>query len=374
MNLNKLQIVSFDNPYPPNFGGVIDVFYKIKFLHQLKVEIYLHIYTDKRLDISPLEGYCKAIYIYKRNKSYHKFLSRIPFRIKSRTSTQIYDNLEQIEAPIIFEGLQSTSVLLNHKLKNKVIVRAHNIEHRYYYGLAKSTSNAFKKCLFWWEGYKFEHYENILNRVDAVLTLSRFEHNYFEEKYNVKAYYVPVFHGNETISDLTEQGNYALYHGDLSTSDNLKSAEFLIKVFAELPFSFIIASSALPKSLKVMIDRYENIQFKKLGDTSADLDTLIANAHVNVLYSNQATGTKLKVFYALYKGRYCIVNENIVDDSAILSLCEVANTKTEIINKVNEVMKKPFHLTTERKDILRSYVSIKNAENLKVVLNNILNS
>ena len=28
----EVHIVSFDVPYPPNYGGVIDVFYKIKTL------------------------------------------------------------------------------------------------------------------------------------------------------------------------------------------------------------------------------------------------------------------------------------------------------------------------------------------------------
>ena len=32
MNLKNINIVSFDIPYPPNYGGIIDVFYKIKAL------------------------------------------------------------------------------------------------------------------------------------------------------------------------------------------------------------------------------------------------------------------------------------------------------------------------------------------------------
>ena len=51
MNLKNIQIVSFNNPYPPNYGGVIDVFYKIKYLHRLDIEIYLHIFYDDRIDI-----------------------------------------------------------------------------------------------------------------------------------------------------------------------------------------------------------------------------------------------------------------------------------------------------------------------------------
>jgi len=42
--VKKLHIVSFDVPYPANYGGVIDVFYKLKALHSLGIEIYFHVF------------------------------------------------------------------------------------------------------------------------------------------------------------------------------------------------------------------------------------------------------------------------------------------------------------------------------------------
>ncbi len=374
MKFDHIQIVSFENPYPPNYGGVIDVFYKIKYLHQLKIDIYLHIFTNDRFDISALQTYCKAIYIYKRNKSYSKFLSSVPFRVKSRTSAELYDNLIKVDAPIIFEGLQSTDVLRHHTFKNKVAIRAHNIEHSYYYGLAQSTPRIFKKGLFWMEGYKFSRYEKILKKADAILALSNKEFNYFSHHYPNSVYYVPVFHGNEVISNPSGKGDYALYHGDLSTEDNIESVKFLISVFSDLQHPFYIASAHLPKSLEKMITKYDHIHYKKLGDGQSDLQTLISNAHVNILYSKQATGTKLKVFYALYKGRFCIVNTNIVDDASILSLCEVANTKDEIIRSVNEAFKKDFEPNLKRDEILHEYTPMRQAEKLVSVLTKISNS
>lgn len=374
MKIDKLQIVSFDNPYPPNFGGVIDVYYKIKYLHQLNVAIYLHIFTHDRLDITHLQTYCKEIYIYKRNKSYLKFLSTSPFRVASRTSSQIYDNLKQIDAPILFEGLQSAEVLLHHSFKNKVIIRAHNIEHAYYYGLSKSTPNIFKKSLYLMEGYKFSRFEKIVEKADAILALSNKEFEYFKNTYSKEVFFVPVFHGNEHILSLNGKGKYALYHGDLTTEDNIESVKFLVSVFSELQHPFYIASSQLPKSLERLINKHDHIHFKKLGDQWSDLQDLIANAHVNILYSKQATGTKLKVFYALYNGRFCVVNNNIVDDEAILSLCEVSNTKIEIIDKLNDVFNQEFQHSQERDRVLQNYLPIHQAEELLSILTRISNA
>lgn len=37
-----LHIVSFDIPYPVNYGGVIDVYYKIEALHKKGIKVILH--------------------------------------------------------------------------------------------------------------------------------------------------------------------------------------------------------------------------------------------------------------------------------------------------------------------------------------------
>jgi hypothetical protein len=43
-----IHIISFDVPYPANYGGVMDVFYKLKNLHALGTHIILHCYDYGR--------------------------------------------------------------------------------------------------------------------------------------------------------------------------------------------------------------------------------------------------------------------------------------------------------------------------------------
>ena len=42
MSLKGINIVSFNVPYPPNYGGIIDVYYKIKALREIGCEVVLH--------------------------------------------------------------------------------------------------------------------------------------------------------------------------------------------------------------------------------------------------------------------------------------------------------------------------------------------
>lgn len=66
----NLHIVAFTIPFPPNYGGAIDVFYKLKALYELGVQIHLHCFEYDRSPSKELEQYCKTVYYYKRNKSF----------------------------------------------------------------------------------------------------------------------------------------------------------------------------------------------------------------------------------------------------------------------------------------------------------------
>ncbi|HXB41966.1 MAG TPA: glycosyltransferase family 1 protein, partial [Bacteroidia bacterium] len=83
---NSLHIVSFDVPFPANYGGVIDVFYKLVNLYKAGIKITLHCYEYGRGEQKELEKYCQKVYYYKRKTSFLKQLSPVPYIIKSRTS------------------------------------------------------------------------------------------------------------------------------------------------------------------------------------------------------------------------------------------------------------------------------------------------
>jgi len=48
MSDQHLHIVSFDIPYPANYGGVIDVFYKAQALTAKGVKVHLHCFEYNR--------------------------------------------------------------------------------------------------------------------------------------------------------------------------------------------------------------------------------------------------------------------------------------------------------------------------------------
>ncbi|RKE98105.1 glycosyltransferase family protein [Ichthyenterobacterium magnum] len=373
MSLKEIQIVTFDNPYPPNFGGVIDVFYKIEALALEGVKIYLHYYYKDRKDIGPLKELCEEVHAYKRNTSLFNFFHWLPFRVKSRDNKHLCLNLKKINKPVLFEGLHSTSVLVNNTFKFPVYVRTHNVEHQYIFGLAKSENNWVKKISYYFEALKLRRYQSILKEAEKIITLSKYDYSFFSKRFDSHVSFIPVFHGNNEINENNSLINddaekYALYHGDLTSPSNVQSVMFLIDIFKNLNHKLIIASSTKPKKIEKLISNNSNCIFKEL-QSNKKLDELIENAHVNVLYSNQKSGTKLKVFNALYKGKHVVVNNNIVDDKSILDLCFVVNTREEYINIVNDVFNLDYEISTNRLETLDLYSSKKNAKQFITLFN-----
>ena len=339
----SLHVVSFDVPYPANYGGVIDVFYKIKELASLGIDVYLHVFEYGKGKQKELDKYCKEVYYYKRNSFFDSFVSSEPFIVKSRGNSKLIDNLKKVNAPILFDGLHTTYVLTLSSFEGyKKYVRAHNVEHDFYQGLAKSESNLFKKNFFKSEAKKLKQYERILEEVDGVFTISPYEQDYFEQKYGEKCIYVPAFHDANIYTDHKSKGKKILYHGNILVSENVRAALFLIDIYKGSDYHLTIASSYENKEVFSHIEKHPNIHFHTLKNDN-DLTQLFQEAHINVLATFQKTGIKLKLLNTLYQGKFIIANDFMIQDTGLESLCELANTKEEFLAKTKELFAQEFN-------------------------------
>jgi len=360
-----LHIIAFDIPFPANYGGVIDVFYKLKALHQLGVKVHLHCFYEDRTPQTELNHYCESVNYYPRQAKFKSFFSRLPFVVQTRNSKSLLQKLADDNYPILFEGLHSTYPLLRATFKNrKTIVRVHNVEHTYYQGLANSETNWFKKLFFKIESQKLKSYQSILKKATFVLSIAPLEQLYFKNLFQ-QTHYIPVFHQNNQVKSLSEKGVYAYYVGDLRIADNRKAALFLISVFKNLDYPLVIASSFNNQSVENKIKKSPHIRFVKIN-AQADADALLADAHLNVMLTFQNTGIKLKLINTLFAGRFCLTNSTMVKDTGLESLCGVANTLNDFKNLVKTYKKEVFtsNDTIMRERYLADFNPLKNAQKL----------
>ncbi len=371
--MNKsLHIVSFDNPYPPKYGGVIDVFYKIEALNKLGITIILHIFSDEEFIDSNLKTYCSKIFFYKRNSLLSSLLSTYPYRVKSRFSKELIKNLTLTKAPILFEGLHSTFVLTKFEcIHQKIYLRTHNIEHLYHNGLAKSSINIFEKIFFKLESLKFKRYEKIINSFDGLFTISPHDQSYFSNKYKTDTNYIPAFHQNSKLNCNTTKNQTILFHGDLRVADNIKASFFLIDTFKNTNFKLVIASSTPNRNVIKKLSKNKHHAFINVTDNHK-LNKLLDQSHINVLVTFQKAGIKLKLINALYKGKFVIVNTKMIEGTGLESLCEVANSKKEFLHKTKQLLKEKFtqDQLSKRKKSLSNFDTKKSAQKIIDVIFN----
>lgn len=371
MSEKKLHIVSLDNPFPPNYGGIIDIFYQVKALHKIGFTIYLHCFTREIPEkYDELKAISSAVYFYPIKEKPFYFFSKLPFSVISRNDKSLAENLAAIEAPIIFQSLKTTCLIQDVRLaKQKKILRLQNIEEDYFEGLFKSEKSLLKKLLYWMESRKYRNYKEVFSFVDEVVTLSKFE-NEVAENSGVKASYVPVFHGNEAVVSLEGFGEYVIYHGDLNTADNRKALEFLVDVFKKLPDKkLVVASGSNQEFVENMIANAKNIQFVKLLHFE-HLKELLQQSHISISWSFQKSGTKLKSINSLFNTRFCIINENIIDDDIVSDLCVLVKTEEELIRQIEYLSQQPFLDYAKRKDVLEGYMSdVNNARKIEALIN-----
>ncbi len=369
MSLHSLHIISFDVPYPPDYGGVIDIFYKIKKLHEKKIDIYLHCFIYGRNRRTELEQYCKKVYYYPRILALKYFFSTKPFIVKSRCNTLLLSNLEQDNFPILFEGLHSTFFLKHKNLKQRLkIVRMHNIEHKYYFSLSKYEKSPSKWFYFITEAIKLKFYERILHKADYILSISQKEQEYFEKKYK-NSIYIPAFHQNEELKSQVGIGKYILYHGNLSVKENENALFFLIdKVFSKIDFEVVVAGKNAGQKLQEKIKKVNNIKLFN-NPKSEKMAELIKNAQISVLFTLQTTGLKLKLINSLFESRFCIANDKMLFGTKLDKICIVANSPQDIINEIESFIDKRFSLVEieMRKEILLREYS--NENNVTEILN-----
>ena len=366
-----LHIISFTIPFPPNFGGAIDVFFKIRALHSAGVKIHLHCFSYDRKPSPELEKYCEEVHYYPRKTGLSSALTWKPYIVYSRRSDKLLEILQKDEFPILFEGLHSCYYLSHPALKNRTkIYRESNIEHLYYYHLSKAETNLPKKLYYILSSLKLRTFQGILSHASMMLTVSREDNEYLSRKFSwIPVEYLPSFHKDDEIKSLPGMGDFALYQGNLSVAENEKAAEYLVKeVFRETGTRFIIAGMNPSRTLEKLASQSPNVTLIP-NPTDEEMCELISTAQVNILVTFQPTGLKLKLLNALFNGRYCLVNPGMFSGTELGELCEIGTNAQELRQKVEELMHQPFNgerLNLRREKLLKWH---SNRENCIRLLN-----
>lgn len=366
--VQEIDIVSFDNPFPPVYGGAIDVFYRVQALHKLGVKTRLHCYTVPERPPSPeLESLCESVDYYPRTSGILPALARRPYVAATRNSASLLSNLADREGPVVFEGLHTCAICTAREIKHRPrYIRMHNVEWEYYRALADTANGSLRKLHFRRESAKLRRFEReILKSVDGVFAISHSDLDYFSSRHeNVNL--IPAFHQYSGVEVQMGEGEYVLFQGDLTVDDNFNVIRDLAHRIADdgIPVKVAGRINAQPS----IVDAFKHENLTLYPDVSTDeMTELMLKAQVHVIDSNITSGFKLKLIAALHTARHVVARRVLVSKD----LRNVVNTysdRAELGQIVRPLMQRPVgpeDISVRRKLIEPMFSNQKNA--LKVM-------
>lgn len=336
MSERILHIISLDVPFPADYGGAIDIYYRVKALHELGVKVYLHCYEYGRGETKELEEIAEKVYYYKRWKTPIDWLNPMPFIVQTRRATRLIRRLERMPGDVLFEGLHTTYFLSDERLKNRVkLVRTHNIEHHYYHYLSRAAKG-WKKRYFRSEAEKLKRYEAQLTKADHILAIKDSDRQYFSQ-YQKNAHYLPASIAPISDVQLCSTAPYVLFHGNLSVPENDHSARWLIEhVFPIEDIPLFIAGKNPSEELIQLAEKHDVQIFS--NPSQKRMETLICEARVHALRTDQSTGIKLKLIQSLQSSAHVLVNREMIDGTGLNEFCHEVNTVEEWKSSISEMV------------------------------------
>ena len=364
-----LHIICHDVPYPVDYGGVFDLFHKIRCLHAEGINIHLHCFEYGRGKQPELETYCSTVRYYKRVTGLRGFSYGLPYIVSSRKSTNLLQNLLQDNYPILMEGVHCSHLAIDERFKHrKLILRLHNVEYSYYQGLARTTSSVVKRIYYTYESRMLCRYEKRIAKKVIVLPVSEKDLDTYQKQFHAdRIFFLPVFLPYEAVSSKEGTGSFCLYHGNLAVAENEKAVLWLLEnVFVNHKIPFVITGKNPSKLLMKAVASNPH-GCLVANPTGNELQDLISKAQINVLPSVNTTGIKLKLLNALFNGRHCVVNNDSLPANTLANECHVANDADTFKRILLELFPKPFtqEAVRQRKSSLEGmYNNQKNARQL----------
>ena len=351
----NIHVVSLQVPYPADYGGAIDIFYKLKELRNEGFQIILHTYIYGREESPVLAQLCHEVHYYKRSSGFGKQLSLLPYIVNTRTDKRLLDDLCRDDVPILFEGLHTCYLLDHPALRNRrKIVRMHNIEHKYYWQLAKQNPWSWKAIYYTIESLRLRWFEQKLKHASLICAITKADKQELGRRYSTtEVIHLPCFFDAEFPETPQKTEPFVLYHGNLSVEENRRTAKYILeKIAPKMPHVLFVIAGHNPDFKRIP-------QNAKVIDNPTDeyLLQLISTAHIHLMLTFQPTGIKLKLLNALVKGNgHIIANHDMLYGHSLGRFCTRADSTKEIVSSIERLMKEsmePEELDLRKRIILK---------------------
>lgn len=297
-----------------------------------------------------ISGYCESIHCYENS-------AEINGRLKERLSTNNF--------PVLVEGnfYSEISELSNVK-DRKVLIRLHDVDLRKFESLP-GRQNFLEKFL---PVRPSKGNRTCFQNNHLYICISEKKANVLRDQYQLSnVEWLPLFVSWHKVKSEEGKGNFCLYHGNLSSPSNEKTATWLLeKVFSVVRYPFVIAGKSPSRRLYKLAQLYSHSHI--VADPSEnEIDDLIQKAHINIVPCMQTSGGKYKLLHSLFLGKHCLTNCAMISDTGLEQACHIANDKQSKIEAIKNLVNIPFTSAEIelRRNLLAGY---NNSENIRKLI------
>lgn len=339
-----LHIVCMDVPYPADYGGVVDPFHKIRYLHEAGVRIHLHCFEYGRGEQVELNAYCEEVKYYSRREGHKGFSHKLPYIVCSRSNGELLENLLRDDHPILLEGIHCTYLLNDERFDGRqIILRLHNVEYQYYRQLYYCERSLLKKMYYLHESNLLRQYEKKIAGKAMILSMVEKDNEQYRQEFGAENIHtLPVFLPFGEITGKEGTGCFCLYHGNLSVAENEQAVAWLLKqVFHCVDLPLIVTGKNPSPRLTRLVEQHPHACLIP-NPSDQEIQDLISKAQINILPSFNCTGIKMKLLNALFNGRHCVVNRDAVTGTGLEAACHIADDTEELIDIVSQLYTKAF--------------------------------
>ncbi|HLV50396.1 MAG TPA: glycosyltransferase family 4 protein [Flavobacterium sp.] len=304
----KILVVSGFIPYPPVFGGAIDVWERIKGLHALGYEIDLAV-TDKvnpsQEQLDEIKIYVRHFFFVRRENKVQQLFNKLPLQLLSRKGLSTID-IHQTYDTLILESEFCWAITLNQSITYKnIVVRVHNIESHYFKALGKSSNSLREKIYYKMESNKIKNLsEMVFDKVDKLWFISK-DDLLLVNKPN-KSVFMPFPINSEMVKPVPNSAKNVLYIGALFMQNNLYGLDWYIEnVHSELlqikDYQFVIVGST-KDNRQELNKKYGNLPNVRLFLDQPDITPFYQKAGLFINPMFHGSGVKVKSVNALVNG------------------------------------------------------------------------
>lgn len=305
----KIAVVSGFLPYPPIFGGAIDVWERIKGLVSLGHDVDL-IVTDKynptQQQIDEMLSYVNNVYFVLRENRIQQIINQMPLQMISRKGLARIEVYQEYDL-MILESEFCWAVTLNETIHyKKIVVRVHNIESFYFKMLGKSSSSLKDKIYYKIETSKIKKLSSLVfEKSDKLWFISK--DDLVQVHLPEKSVFMPFPINNHFVKPLIKQGNNVVFMGSLFMQNNTFGLDWYLNnvhslIIESIPDYHLFIVGSFKEDNQKIRKKYSDIPNVSLIVNATDLNEYYQKAQLFINPMLHGSGVKVKSINALVNG------------------------------------------------------------------------